>query len=235
MDKATKIFEKIAAGDLDGNDHEYIKVRDIPTTEAIVRLAEETMNRPAPPGTIKEVWAPIRKGGREYFLPQSRPSSMLKAAAKRKRSSLGDHMAYLKYVTSHKFNVYKGGRDIGVPRTTLLAHDLSKFKPTEWKPYVDYWFGPEGKTGTHNPEVKKRFRVAAEKHYRRNPHHYHKIQKYQPIKNQLEAVADWYAVNRTMHYRVSNTKFPTINQWFESRKGTLTVTDELKDYMSNRP
>jgi hypothetical protein len=176
---------------------------------------------------MKTLWELMRQGS-------GRPTSLIKYAAKRKRSSIGDHMAYLKYISSHKFNVLKAGREIGVPTTTLLAHDMSKFKPTEWKPYVDYWFGPEGKTGTHNPAVKQRFRDAAEKHYRRNPHHYHKIQKHQPMKNQLEAIADWYSVNRTMHYRVSNTKFPTINQWFENKKDTLTVSDELRDYMSNR-
>lgn len=220
MNKAEKLAAKL---------HEYQTNRHIPTTLAIARLADEWVHRIPPKGVSKTVLAPVRMGlGREVLVGHT------KVAAKRKRSSLGDHMAYLKYVGSHKFNVLKAGREIGAPTTTLLAHDLSKFKPTEWKPYVDYWFGPEGKTGTHNPAVKKRFRDAAEKHYRRNPHHYHKIQKHQPMKNQLEAIADWYAVNRTMHYRVSNTKFPTISKWYEDKKDTLVISDDLRDYMSNR-
>ena len=58
------------------------------------------------------------------------------------------------------------------------------------EPYSDWFFGPKGIKGTKNPELKKKFRAEVDIHYGKNLHHAHKIGKPQPIKNQLEALAD---------------------------------------------
>jgi hypothetical protein len=46
------------------------------------------------------------------------------------------HLRYLTYVLRHKWFVLVAGLRVGVPVWRLLAHDLSKFSPAEWGPYV---------------------------------------------------------------------------------------------------
>lgn len=65
------------------------------------------------------------------------------------------HLRYLRYVLLHKLYVFAGGLAIARshsrryetpwwywPRTLwrLLIHDLSKFRPSEWSPYVDNFY-----------------------------------------------------------------------------------------------
>jgi hypothetical protein len=67
------------------------------------------------------------------------------------------HLLYLRYVLLHKLYVFAGGvavaRVRGGPAPTLafppwtrwlwrlLVHDLSKFRPSEWQPYVQNFYG----------------------------------------------------------------------------------------------
>ena len=104
---------------------------------------------------------------------------------------------YLKYLLSHKANMWGPGRDIGVSRKTLLMHDMDKFQPNRFRQYSDWFFGPEGVKGTKNPELKKRWRQTVDEHYANNLHHAHKLDKEQPLENQLEALVDWYSVTKS--------------------------------------
>lgn len=52
------------------------------------------------------------------------------------------HLRYLWYVLRHKWYVFQAGRVLKVPVWQLLMHDLSKFTPAEWFPYVAYFYGP---------------------------------------------------------------------------------------------
>ena len=79
---------------------------------------------------------------------------------------------------------------MGVGYGTLLAHDFDKLKPSRFSAYSDWFFGPKGIKGTKDSELKKKFRAEVDVHYDKNLHHAHKIGKPQPVKNQLEALAD---------------------------------------------
>ena len=115
---------------------------------------------------------------------------------------------YLKYLYLHKLYVFTGGlaiaRHVGLSVSwwrwvlRLLAHDLSKLRPSEWRPYAAFFYGEEGEAwvtrtakqhAAYMPpleararaegqwsEVKKsrayRFNVAWLKHLHRNPHHW---------------------------------------------------------------
>lgn len=69
------------------------------------------------------------------------------------REWITPHLRYLKYVLLHKFYVFRAGHvirtTIGVPEPAwrwywrLLVHDLSKFGPAEWSPYVEMFYGVE--------------------------------------------------------------------------------------------
>lgn len=54
------------------------------------------------------------------------------------------HLLYLKYVLRHKWFVFVAGLRRGVPLWQLLVHDLSKFRPDEWRPYAEWFYGYEG-------------------------------------------------------------------------------------------
>jgi len=131
------------------------------------------------------------------------------------KPSISDHYQYGKRLLRHKAFMIRPGRTIGAPYGTLLAHDLSKFRPSEWKPYVAYWQGPKGITGTKDPEVTRKFREAAALHYKRNPHHAHKLGLVSERKNKLEAVTDWYATSKANQ---ANTKdFPSFGTWVRTQ------------------
>lgn len=59
------------------------------------------------------------------------------------------HLRYLRYVLLHKWYVARAGLALGVPHDTsalrwfwrMLVHDLSKFRPSEWRPYVASFYG----------------------------------------------------------------------------------------------
>lgn len=118
----------------------------------------------------------------------------------------------LKYLIDHKINVVKAGREFDAPLLTLLAHDHSKFKPSNWGPYRDWFFGPEGRLAeTPNPEVYSKFRTAVNRHYEAEKHHLHKrpdptaIEDI-PLNTRREILADWYSLAR--HTSPDKDKFP---------------------------
>lgn len=102
------------------------------------------------------------------------------------------HWQYLKYVLRHKWHVFLWCCHYHIPFAGLV-HDLSKFHPREWFPYVGKFYGgdPERSYGGNRyPEkhygdarlvfddkwtqgwVDARFDEAWNHHQKRNPHHW---------------------------------------------------------------
>lgn len=87
------------------------------------------------------------------------------------------HLRYLRYVVLHKLYVFMAGIAIARhvhraerwPRVLwrYLVHDLSKFRPSEWSPYVANFYGK--RTDTNDGA---RFDRAWLLHIHRNPHHW---------------------------------------------------------------
>lgn len=117
---------------------------------------------------------------------------------------------YLSYLANHKKEVYKAGRELGLPRPQLLKHDYSKFAPNSFKTYRDYWFGPEGVHAQggreHVPEwLTQKFRIESRKHKRdKNPIPLSEVSP----KYRREMLADWYAVSKLTSKNPSN--FPNV-------------------------
>ena len=59
-----------------------------------------------------------------------------------------DYWEYFKDTARHKVDVYKAGRDLSVPRTKLLVHDIDKFFPKMFMRYAEWFYGPQGIKGT---------------------------------------------------------------------------------------
>lgn len=91
-------------------------------------------------------------------------------------------LKYLRYVLAHKFYVFRAGLAIRkvcqVPEPLwrwvwrLLVHDLSKFSPAEWTPYVDQFYGDEPEAMSAKLERQRRFNAAWLHHIHANPHHW---------------------------------------------------------------
>jgi hypothetical protein len=81
-----------------------------------------------------------------------------------------NHWKYLLYVLKHKWFVFLEGLKIGVPLWRLLIHDWQKFTPTEWGPYVDYFWRYPGKDKP--PAVREAFDRAWHHHQALGPHHW---------------------------------------------------------------
>lgn len=91
------------------------------------------------------------------------------------------HLKYLRYVARHKRFVFEEGRKLGLGLWQLLVHDWSKFLPSEWNPYVRFFYGEKGtpiqrrdKTGYYKPTDTgdADFDFAWLLHQKRNPHHW---------------------------------------------------------------
>lgn len=50
------------------------------------------------------------------------------------------HLRYLSYVVRHKWFVLLAGLRVRAPLWRLLIHDWSKFTPSEWGPYVRFFY-----------------------------------------------------------------------------------------------
>lgn len=131
------------------------------------------------------------------------------------------HLAYLRYVLRHKREVFLAGLQLGVPLWQLIIHDLSKFSPMEWGPYVAYFYGPrysedERRVARNilvsylpsDQDIQDSFDAAWLHHQHANPHHWqHWVLREDdggtkvlpmPFRYAKEMVADWMGAGAAM-------------------------------------
>ena len=149
-----------------------------------------------------------------------------------------DQIAYLKYVLRHRHFVYAEGRKLRVSPIQLFFHDMSKFSPTEWLPYVHFFYN---KNGTAREKRDRRgylkpvdtgdpkFEAAWFHHIKHNKHHWqywyipghaggHAVPI--PEKYLREMVADWRGANR------AQGGDGDIQKWYNEHARSLLLTDE---------
>ena len=130
------------------------------------------------------------------------------------------HIRYLKYVLRHKWFVFVECVRLGIPIRGLM-HDLSKFRPREWFPYVRYFYGEyPTQQETHRAlvigvgfmkseeDIAREFDVAWNHHQKRNDHHWqYWLVHYDdggsnplpmPDKCRREMLADWRGAGRAL-------------------------------------
>lgn len=108
---------------------------------------------------------------------------------------------YLNYILKHKWYVFTASCKLGVPLQGL-AHDASKFLPSEWFPYKQYFYGKFHKDNGEN------FNQAWNLHQKRNKHHWQYwvliedsgkvIPLKMPDKYVRAMVADWIGAGRAI-------------------------------------
>lgn len=141
---------------------------------------------------------------------------------------------YGKYLTKHKFYVFKAGRQLGVPTMALTIHDWSKMSPTAWGSYRDWFYDKErGRLGDQS--LKPQFREAVDYHYRTNSHGHHWYKSQTPMEQvpteyRLESLADWYGVYAA-NWMGPEQKL-TFKEWYMKHREKLPldpITKHLAD------
>jgi hypothetical protein len=132
---------------------------------------------------------------------------------------VNQYWEFLKNVLEHKRLVFLECRRLGLPLWVALLHDWSKFRPSEFIAYANYFYGmakfpkmvdvPLGALAgvgvfpKTKESVKEAFFHACELHYERNKHHWNHwvregIASPMPELYRLEMLADWRAVARAL-------------------------------------
>jgi len=148
------------------------------------------------------------------------------------------HAKYLVYLTRHKVYVYIECRALGVSCIRGLQHDLSKYTPREWFPYVEILYNKKNGKLQYRDEKDTRpisfdcktqdeFDMAFLFHQNANAHHWQywcfidsqgKISpKQMPTNIYKEMVADWVGAGR------AQGKGLDVHDWYESNKHSIIL------------
>lgn len=144
------------------------------------------------------------------------------------------HWQCMKYVVRHKWFVFVAGRKTGASLWRLLIHDWSKFLPSEWKAYADYFYSKPPLQGPfdrpNHEQTVKDWEVAMERafdrawlrHIHRHDHHWnHWVLREDSGEVKClemdeaawrEMVADWMGAGRALHGR-----WRALEWYFENR------------------
>lgn len=159
------------------------------------------------------------------------------------------HWLYANYVFRHKWFVFVECCRLGILWAGVI-HDWSKFLPSEWFPYVRFFYGPKGEpikrrdsTGYYKPTDTgdAAFDFAWLLHQKRNPHHWQwwvlpedsgglKAMP-MPDRYRREMLADWRGAglaqgtpDTVKWYRANAEKMqlhPETRSWVEEQLGIL--------------
>lgn len=159
------------------------------------------------------------------------------------------HLKYLQYVLKHKWYTFLECCKLGIPWLGII-HDWSKFLPSEWFAYVDFFHGPQAeqrrsKTGYYKPTDTGdlAFDFAWLLHQKRNRHHWQFWIlpedkggiKILPMLDEYrrEMLADWRGAGRAqgtpntlVWYRTNAEKMqlhPKTRKWIEKELGMLAI------------
>jgi hypothetical protein len=160
---------------------------------------------------------------------------------------------YLSYVLRHKWFVFIECCKLGIPWRGLI-HDMSKFLPSEWFAYAEYFYGEKLSDNYCDVPVvnerKRRFDFAWLLHQHRNPHHWEfwllrkrngaQVALSMPSVFKKELLADWRGAGRAISGKDNTVDFykknhaqielhPGTRRWIEEQLGIFGFheSDEL--------
>jgi hypothetical protein len=152
------------------------------------------------------------------------------------------HLRYLRYVLRHKWFVFIACCKLGVPWRGI-AHDMSKFAPSEWFPYAEHFYG--GNRDIHFGRDKSGYYRAGDTgdmlfdfawlyHQKRNPHHWQWWvlplddggQKILPMSDSYrkEMLADWYGAGRALGK-------PDTQAWYLANKDKMLLHPDTRQWI----
>lgn len=138
------------------------------------------------------------------------------------------HIKYLRYIIRHKWYVFLECCKLGIPWRGLV-HDLSKFLPSEWFPYAEYFYGKR-------PDRVK-FSIAWLHHQKRNKHHWqYWILKNDsgpeevmemPLRYRKEMLADWIGAGRAINGKNG------VGSWYSRQKDIIVLEETTRAWIEN--
>lgn len=153
---------------------------------------------------------------------------------------MGKYFKYLKTVLVHKTYVIKYGVQLDVPIWNLVIHDLTKLYPSEAFPYIEWFYGEEGKSNSLSPSHEQRkhdFSVAWLHHVNHNPHHWqYWIQRDSDFKATKiphlyirEMLADWLAASKAY----SNKEPRSLKdwEWWQEHKDKINLHPDSRVFL----
>lgn len=152
------------------------------------------------------------------------------------------HLKYLRYLIRHKFFVMQECFKVGL-YWQGITHDMSKFTPTEWFPYVETFYGdkpnPRDSSGAYNPlKISESFDYAWLSHQHHNPHHWQywvlrgdagwtKTMP-MPHKYRLEMLCDWRGAGRAIKGK------DETSEWYAANKDKMELHPDTRAWVEQQ-
>jgi len=147
---------------------------------------------------------------------------------------MGKHFKYLVYILRHKWYVLLECCKLGIPMRGLL-HDISKFKPSQWLPYVNHFYGEEP---SNHEKIKNLFRFACLQHQHDNSHHWQhwilirdngEIMPLPiPSECRKELLADWRGAGKAKH------GYDDSQEWYLRNKECMILHEETREWIEEQ-
>lgn len=139
------------------------------------------------------------------------------------------YLRYLRYLLRHKWYVFLECCKLGIPFRGIL-HDLSKFYPSEFKPYANYFYGD-----LKIPKVSSAFHKAWLYHQKRNKHHWQYWVLHpdrgepfcidMPLTYLKEMLADWRGASRAIK------GYDDTPSWYQNNKDHIMLSDRSRKWI----
>lgn len=137
---------------------------------------------------------------------------------------------YLSYLLRHKWYVFVECCKEGIPIRGLL-HDISKFRPREFIPYMNYFYGKPTDTGD------EAFDFAWLLHQKKNKHHWQwwtlpedsgglKVLAMDE-KSRLEMICDWKGAGKAQGHKGKNE----CKDWYVANRHKIQLDYETKKWV----
>lgn len=133
---------------------------------------------------------------------------------------------YLWYIIKHKWYVMIECFKIGLIWRGL-THDLSKFLPCEFFPYMRYFYGKDKKSPEEKIQIEKNFNLAWLKHQKGNKHHWQywillcdngkEIPLEMPRNYIKEMICDWRGAGKAINGK------DDIKEWYKNNKTKMQL------------
>ena len=137
---------------------------------------------------------------------------------------------YLHYIARHKWHVFRAACRLGVPWLGIV-HDLSKFLPSEFFPYLEYFYG----SGGRRAEAQAAFDAAWLRHIHRNKHHWqHWVLREDdggtkplemPDRYAQEMVADWIGAG------IAITGRDNLSGWYAQNRDRMLLAPHTRQWV----
>jgi hypothetical protein len=136
-------------------------------------------------------------------------------------------LKYHWYVLKHRWFVFLAGLTVGASLWRIITHDLSKYLPSEWYAYLEYFYGEK------TEKAKEDFDKAWLLHQRRNKHHWQYwllnkddgsvVPLEMPQEYVKEMVADWVGAGRAI------TGKTEVFAWYSKNKHNIVLHDKTRE------